>query len=117
MKKYRFAYIFVVVLCFFTLPLLINAADFGDKIQNPIKSKTFAEFIDKILQVVINIGYVVVVFFIVYTGFLFVSARGNEEQLKTAKSAFLWTVIGSAIILGAQVLEKGIAKTVTDLQN
>ncbi len=98
------------------LPTALLAKDCPPgKICNPIGSETFTEFVDKILQVVVEIGYVVVVFFIVYSGFLFVSARGNEEQLKKAKTAFLWTVIGAAIVLGAQVLEKSIAVTIEEL--
>jgi hypothetical protein len=105
----------LIVLGIMSLPVIIFGAQDGGKIANPISSKTFAEFVTKILNAVIQIGYVAIVFFIVYAGFLFVSARGNEEQLKKAKTAFLWTIVGSAIILGAFVLQKAIENTIKEI--
>jgi hypothetical protein len=116
MKKYRSFFIFLLTLGFVALPALSLAVECGGgKICNPISSETFDKFIDKILTVVIQVGATVLVFFIVYSGFLFVSARGNEEQLKKAKTAILWTVIGGAILLGAKVLEHAISQTITDI--
>lgn len=116
MKKIRLPFTFILLFAITTLPTLLFARSCpSGVICNPISSSTFAEFVDKILKVVIQIGYVVVVFFIVYCGFLFVKARGNESELATAKTAFLWTVVGAAIILGAQVLENAIAKTIEDI--
>ena len=61
-------------------------------------------------------GGVVAVFFIVYSGFLFVTARGSEDKLKTAKRALLYSVIGTAILLGAWVIAEVIASTINQLR-
>ena len=67
---------------------------------------------DKILPTLIAIGIPILVIFIVYTGYLFVSAQGNEKKLEEAKSALLWTVIGGAILIGAKVIAIAIQDTV-----
>jgi hypothetical protein len=52
-----------------------------------------------------------VMFFIIYSGFLFVTARGNEESLTKAKQALLYAIIGGVIIAGAEALAIIIADT------
>ena len=75
----------------------------------------FNDFIKKILEAVLKIGIPLVALAIIYSGFLFVFARGNSEKLKTAKNALLYSVIGAVILLGAWALAKVIADTVREL--
>ena len=49
---------------------------------NPIKVKSFPLLIKTILEAMIKIGIPIIALAIIYSGFLFVSARGNTEQLK-----------------------------------
>ncbi len=84
-------------------------------IQNPIAANSLAEFINKILDIVIQIGVPVLVVMIVFVGYKFVAARGNSSKLEEAKEAFKWTVIGAAIVLGAFVISSVIQTTVTNL--
>lgn len=72
-------------------------------------------FLTSILKLVIQIGAVIVVLMLVYVGFLFVVAQGNESKLTTAKNALLWTVIGALVLLGAQAIASGIQATVQAL--
>jgi len=116
-QKHTHSFLVIFFILFMSTPLLFVSAQTGGHITNPIKDSSFAQFVNDILGVVIQIGYVVVVFFIVYSGFLFVSARGSEEKLTKAKTAFLWTCIGAAILLGAKVLENAVQTTVTSLQS
>lgn len=71
--------------------------------------------INAILQVIVQVGSLVVVVMIVWTGLLFVSARGNEGELTKAKEALFWTIIGSTIVLGAFVISKAVVATVVQL--
>lgn len=84
-------------------------------IDNPINVNTLADFIDKLLEIVVQVGLPVLVVAVVYVGFLFVSARGSEDGLKKAKSSFLTVVIGAAIVLGAFVISSAIKSTVDSL--
>jgi hypothetical protein len=52
---------------------------------------------------------------IIYTGFLFVRARGNPEKIKEAKNALKWTLIGGAIILAAYVIAAALQGTISDI--
>ncbi|MEK7503200.1 MAG: hypothetical protein AAB556_02005 [Patescibacteria group bacterium] len=77
-------------------------------IENPLKSETIGELITAISDLAVAIGLPIAIIFIVYSGFLFVSARGNEKKLETAKEGFKWAVIGAAIIVGAKFLAEAV---------
>ena len=86
------------------------------KIINPIPNVTsIPGLIHTILVGVLKIGIPIVVLAIVYCGFLFVFARGNPEELKKAKSALLYTVIGAAVLLGSWAIAEMISATVLAL--
>ena len=55
------------------------------RVTSPINSTSIAEFANRILGIVIQVGIPVAVIMIVYTGFLFVTAGGNTEKLDQAK--------------------------------
>lgn len=69
--------------------------------------------ISAILAFVVRLGAVVVVVMLVYVGFLFVTAQGNETKITAARSALLWTLVGGLILLGAQAIALAIQATVT----
>ena len=88
------------------------------KLQNPLGANvtSLCSFIKTFFNnVVIPIGGVIAVFMIIYCGFLFVTAQGNTTKLETAKNAFLWTVIGTAILLGSWVIANGIQGTINQI--
>ena len=77
--------------------------------------------IPKLIEVIVNkilmpIGGVVAVVMIMYAGFMYVTAAGNESQVKKAHDALLWGVIGAAILLGAWVISEAIGGTIADLK-
>ena len=84
---------------------------------NPISYCNFMDFVQAILQVVLKIGIPVAAMFIIYSGFLFVKAQGNEAELTKAKNAFTYAVIGTAILLGSWLLAKGIESTITSWES
>jgi ABC-type amino acid transport system permease subunit len=80
---------------------------------NPLGSTSdFFAFINKILDVLIQIGIPILVLFIVFAGFKFVTARGNESDVTKAKDALFWAVIGGAVLIGAKVIAEVIRATV-----
>lgn len=86
-------------------------------LDNPLGSKVnnLPSFIYMILDIVFQIGAVFAVLFLMYVGFLFVSARGDPEKLQTARRAFLWTVIGIALLLGGRLVASVIGGTVSQV--
>lgn len=82
-------------------------------ICNPIPSVTsIPGLIQKILEGALKIGIPVLALAIIYSGFLFVVARGNSEKLEKAKDSLLYTIIGGAILLGSWAIAKMIESTV-----
>ena len=112
-----FAFVlFYPVYSFATLHIETVGSD--GKITNPLASKGYNninDFIKAILQGAIKIGIPIIALAIIYSGFLFVSARGNSEKLSEAKNALLYTCIGAAILLGAWAIAQLISETILAL--
>ncbi len=93
-----------------------GAGSFSTPSFNPLGSiNSIPELITKILEIVVNIGLPIIALMIVYVGLLFVMARGKPEDLTKAKQAFLWTIVGAAIVLGAFVIQTMIEGTIDQL--
>ena len=87
----------------------------GGTLCNPISSDNIQDFIRTVLEGALQIGIPIVALAIIYSGFLFVKARGNPEELTKAKAALLYTLIGAAILLGAWAIAILISETVLSL--
>jgi hypothetical protein len=87
----------------------------GGKICNPIATDTITDFIENLLTNVIRIGIPIIALAVIYSGFLFVFARGNPEKITEAKSALLYTLIGAVLLLGSWAIAQLISETVSAL--
>lgn len=65
--------------------------------------------------VVIPIAVPLLAIAIIYTGFLFVQARGKPDKITKAKEALKWTLIGGAIILGSYIIAEALQSTISDI--
>lgn len=83
-------------------------------LTNPLAFSSIWEFLLAFLNLVIQIGFPIIVLFIVFIGFQFVrhSAEGNSEELSKDRRNLLWALVGALILLGAQALALGICETV-----
>lgn len=104
-----------------SLPLLALAQPTpGDPnlLPNPLANNvdSITDFVEAVLtNVVFPIGSIVVVFFIIYSGYLFVTAGGNESKLEKAKHTFLYVIIGAAILLGAWAIALAVKSTLCQI--
>jgi hypothetical protein len=123
-KKYtKNSIVFVVLLVFLFAPIFVfNVyAESGTRrqatIENPLgpQNQTLIALIGNLLKLAAQIGAVFCVFFIIYSGFLFIKAQGKEDELTKAKSVFFWSVVGTAILLGASVVADLISGTVNSV--
>ena len=88
----------------------------GGGLTNPLNSiDSLPQLLDVVLKAIVQIGTIVLTLALVYVGFLFVVAQGNEEKISNAKSALLWTVIGGLVLLGASAIGAVIGSTVDKL--
>lgn len=83
---------------------------------NPIKTDSIAGLFTALLDILVVFATPIVVFFIIYAGFLYVTARGNVETISKAHRALLYAVIGGVIILGGSVLIEVIEGTVNEVK-
>ncbi|MDO8482435.1 MAG: pilin [bacterium] len=121
MFKYSKSFFWLSVSMFLSLAhVSVFAADSQTRtiatIPNPLGANTtIVSFITTLLDTIFPIAGLVSVFFLIFAGFLMVTAGGNEEKLSKARQTFLWTVIGVAILLGAKVLSAVICGTINQL--
>lgn len=85
------------------------------RINNPIGVDNLQDFIKTLLDGVLRIAIPIIVLAIIYSGFLFVKARGNSTELETAKNALMYTLIGAAVLLGSWAIAQIVADTVLSL--
>ena len=85
-------------------------------LKNPLKFQTVPAFIAALLDIVVKIGAPIAVLFIIYSGFLFVKAQGNEEKITEAKRALGWTLVGTAVLLGSWAISEIIKNTIDQLK-
>lgn len=117
----------LIFLTLFTLAVMpfVSYAQFGQpdqpgqlcppgQICNPLKGVgSLTGFLQVIIEnIILPIGSIVVVIMIIYSGFLFVVARGNTSKLEIARRNFLYVVIGAAVLLGAWVISAAISGTI-----
>lgn len=84
-------------------------------IQNPIRAENIQCLVLLLFKMAVNVLAFVAVGYIIWAGFLFVKAQGNEAELKKAKQAILNAIIGSILIFGAWVFAEIISRTITSI--
>jgi len=85
-----------------------GSCDPTKQLCNPLKADTFAKLVKSLANILVEIAIPFVVIFLIWSGFLFVSARGNEQQLTKAKQTFYWTILGAAVVVGAYALASAV---------
>jgi hypothetical protein len=123
MKKYLLVSVLLFTFCF--LPALTFAVDVGGTnpsgtgvsvtLENPITASSLQSLLYSILSIIVQIAIPVLVVMVIYTGFLFVSAKGNPQKLTAARGALTGVLIGALIILGAYAIAQAIQDTVNKL--
>jgi hypothetical protein len=98
------------------LSLLFPVVAFAQVITNPLNGvNNITDLLKKLISVVIQIGIPVAVFFIVWSGFDFIFAKGDAAKIKAARERLLYTLVGVAIMLGSFVITQILQTTLTSL--
>ena len=82
------------------------------KLDNPLNVKTIEELVGGILNIVLILAVPVIVFFIIYAGFLYATARGNAEQVKKATTTLTYAIIGGVLIMGSVAIAEIVKQLV-----
>lgn len=73
---------------------------------NPIQATDFPTLITSLAEAIIDIGVPLAVVALIFAGFKFVYAAATDDPsgIKEAKKILLWTLVGTAVIVGASAL-------------
>ena len=97
--------------------LALGQRSSGGKIENPLGNDDLLGFVDTIIDAALKIGAVVAVLAVIFAGFKFVTAQGDEEAISTAKKTLLYAAIGIVILLGARAISTVIINTVQGVED
>ena len=77
---------------------------------NPILAEDFPTLIQSIATAVIQIGAPLAVLALIFAGFKFItgSLGGDQKAISEAKKIFWWTLIGTAILVGAWAIATAV---------
>jgi len=67
-----------------------------------------------VIQVILGFLAIIVVILILYGGFLWMTAAGNEDKVSTAKSIITAGIVGLVIILAAWGIAKFVVEAILD---
>lgn len=85
-------------------------------IKNPLsKTTTLSQVILNVISIVRILLIMAAVLYLLYAGFMFVTARGEPGKIVKARNALLWGCVGIALILSAQVLITSLQNTVNGI--
>ena len=71
-------------------------------LKNPISDfPDLQSLVVAIINVIIIIATPIVIFFIIFAGFSYVTARGNPAKIQEATRSLTYAVIGGVLIIGA----------------
>lgn len=95
--------------------LIAQASSYVNPISATLGVSTIPEFLLVLVDLVFLIGTPIIVVFIIYSGFLFVTGGDNDAKVAKAKFVLTWTLIGAMVLLGAKAIALAIEATVLSL--
>lgn len=105
-------YYYILVYLFVLLPMMASAT-ITVELANPLRISSIQDLLVAILNIIMILMIPVIVFYIIYAGFMYVTARGNAEQIKTATRALTYAIIGGVLVIGAFAIAEIIRATVS----
>jgi hypothetical protein len=85
-------------------------------VKNPLgDKKEFKDILSAVLKAIMEIVLPIVIVMVIYSGFLYVVARGKPEAIEKAHKTLTWTLIGAAILLGAQLIATVLVDTISNI--
>ncbi len=81
----------------------------GDiSLRDPLSGSDIENILERIINFLLIIAAPVAVIMAIWAGYLFMTAGGNEEKVKTARKTLMYVVIGVAVL----ILSKGVISLV-----
>ena len=129
-KKYKKPVIIMFLVAFFILPILVLNVSAAGEIDNAVAgleisgkaafgadSQSITDSVPTVIGKIVGAGlaFIGVLFFglVIYGGLLWMTARGNEQQVEKAKDLIVAAVIGLVIVLAAYAITSYIGSSLT----
>lgn len=101
----------LLAVCILSAPQILNA-QINYTVQSRIVPQSFEDLLLALLNIFVIIATPIIILFIIYAGFLYVTARGNAEQVKKATTALTYAIIGGILVIGAVAITEGVKNVV-----
>ncbi|HBU28034.1 TPA: hypothetical protein DEB00_02875 [Candidatus Uhrbacteria bacterium] len=103
---HRIKYTFILI----GLSLLPNTV-LAVQLYNPLGSRTIPQLVGFVIQAVLGITGSLALAMVVWGGFLWLTAAGKPDRIKSGRDTLLWAVIGLAVIFAANILATFVINT------
>lgn len=101
----------LLILLILLIPIFVFAQSFDNPVS-AIGTKSVSEIVGKIIQTALGIiGSIALVLFIA-SGFVWMTAQGNPQKIKTSQGIMIWTTIGLAVIFSSYILLNFVFKII-----
>ncbi len=95
----------LIIIALLLVPFLV----FG--FENPIDVGSFPELIDRIIDFIRDLAFVIAPIIFIFAGIKYYFSGGSPEEAKKATDMMKWAVVGLAII----IIAGGITSIITDI--
>ncbi|MFA6295842.1 MAG: pilin [Patescibacteria group bacterium] len=97
----------------FTPPQNNQQATSETSIKNPLTGiETPADLIKKIINYVLGFVGAIAVLIIIYSGFVYMTSRGNEKQIESAKNSLTYAIIGLVVIFASVIIVNAVISAI-----
>jgi hypothetical protein len=81
--------------------------------ENPLGSGDLKAFVISTTQGFLGLVGVITILYIIINAFKFVTARGNEEQAKSARTGITWAIVGLITVILSYVIVVTLVNTIS----
>ena len=87
-------------------------SDWIETIDTPAGSMTIPQLIKRILDFAIGFAVVVCVIILIFAGYQYMTANGDENKIQTATKSLTWAIVGLVVCFIAVILVKFVGTTI-----
>ena len=108
LKKVSVGLLTVMMLSIFALPVLVSAQELNLGLENAagigLGQKDLKESFNSIIQIILSFLGILAVIIILWGGFIWMTAAGDEGKVDKAKKLIISGIVGIVIILSAYII-------------
>ena len=80
-------------------------------LYNRLGQRSIPQIVGFVIQAALGISGSIALLMIVYGGFVWLTSRGEPDKIKKGQQTIVWSVIGIAVLFGANILATYIINT------